>query len=158
MAEPGSVPPVPPAIPATPFNPGAPSARPGPGCSKPALIGCGVLLVLIGIGAVIFAVKAPAIVAWMFNKLEADVVSRMPPDATPDERARLRTAFADAVASIRTGKADQTQLQKLQSEMMQIAQKPPGQTLTRDEVRELTEALEALAGKSVAEGGAGPPG
>ena len=145
MTEPGSVPPVPPAA---PFNPTAPAARPGPGCSKPALIGCGVLLVLLGIGAIAFVVKAPSIVAWMFNKLEADVVARMPPDATQKERERLRIAFDDAADSIRTGKADQTQLQKLQAEMMQIAQKPPGQTLTRDEVRELTEALEALAGKS----------
>ncbi|HEX2644000.1 MAG TPA: hypothetical protein VHU81_13485 [Thermoanaerobaculia bacterium] len=150
MTEPGSVPPVPPAA---PFNPTAPGTRPGPGCSKPALIGCGIVLVLIGIGAILFVVKAPQIVAWMFNRLGTDILTRMPADATQEERARLRTAFDDAADAVQSGKADQTQLQNLQAKMLQIAGKPQGQTLTRDEVRELTEALEALAGKSVAEGG-----
>ena len=57
MAEPGNIPPVPPVPPGgSPFNPNAPAApRPGPGCSKPLLIGCGALVLVVGI-CVVFLV------------------------------------------------------------------------------------------------------
>jgi len=55
MSEPGYVP--------SPFNPtpAAPSTGGGRGCSKPLFIGCGALLVLLGICAIVFVVKAPAL-------------------------------------------------------------------------------------------------
>jgi hypothetical protein len=132
--------------PVAPFNPAAtqePSE--GSGCGKPALIGCGLLLVLVVAGMVAITLEMPALLRWSFRLAEAGLTPRLPADATAAERQRLRLAF-QAAGRINVG--DQAALARLQ-----LAQKKvlalSGSTgpLTRQQLRELTEALEAAAGK-----------
>jgi hypothetical protein len=144
-----------PGPPASPWNPGpqpaapAPSpwnpapARSGPGCSKPVLIGCGGLLVILGIGAILFILKAQSLVQWYFEKLEDSMASRLPDDATPAERQRLHAAFAGARAAFANGTADPTRMQLFQRKLLEAA--GPDKKMTRQQLRDLAAALEDIA-------------
>jgi len=141
MSEPGYV--------HSPFNPtpAAPSAGGGRGCSKPLFIGCGALLVLLGICAIVFVVKAPALFEWWLRVVEQKVMTVVPDDVTPDERAALQKGFADLGGVFRHGgQPDAHYLQPFQSKLMQIVGKPKGQ-VTRQEILDLTRILEQTAGK-----------
>ena len=138
--------------PVSPFNPAAAQVpRDGPGCSKPLLIGCGLLLLLLVVGVVVIRIEAPAIFRWTFRVAETSLTPRLPADATPAERQRLHQAFEAAGRSIGTDQTDLANLQRVQREIMALSgsQAP----LTHQQVRELTEALEAVAHKR---GGPGP--
>lgn len=156
MTEPPQQPPYNP--PPSPFNPsgvgpGVPARPPGrSGCSKPLLIGCGGLLLLLGIGLVLMIFNAPKIVQWSFRAMEQDIMSRLGPDVTPEDRAHLAAAFEDARQSMEKNQIDISKVQSFQSKIMEVA--PAGRKLTRKDVLELTQSLEDLAGKKApAEGG-----
>jgi len=156
MSEPQA--PLPP-LPALP-EPFAPAPRPlrRPGCGRGALIGCGVLLVLFGIGAVTLALNANRMLAWVFQRLEAQVTEKMPPDVTPAERARFSAAFADLYRALEEGKVDPVAVQPLQRELFAVSTEID-RGLTREQVQRLTEAAERAAGHPVAPGqpdGVGP--
>ncbi|HZF14119.1 MAG TPA: hypothetical protein VFE33_35435 [Thermoanaerobaculia bacterium] len=146
-----------PASPPSPFQPRPAGPRPGGGgCSKPALLGCGAFLVLLGIGAVIFVVKSTDIARWWFHKVEAQVATQLPPDLPAADRERLHAAFAGLDRGLASGKLDPAGLQQLQTQLGQVIGKPNRQ-LTRQDVAGLTAALERLAGKTSASP-ATPPG
>jgi len=121
-----------------------PAAPPG-GCGKPLLIGCGLLAILLGIGAVVFVVKAKSLLAFALDKLQAEVVAKLPEDVTPAERERLDTAFTATLQRIRTGQIDPEALQRLQTRLVAAANSASQDKLSRDEVLELTKALEGFA-------------
>lgn len=139
MSEPGYAP--------SPFGP-TPAAPPaGRGCSKPLFIGCGALLVLLLVGAVIFVFNAPKLFEWWLKVVEQKVMTVVPDDVTPDERAALQKGFADLSGVFRHGgQPDARYLQPFQSKLMQIVSRPKGQ-VTRQEILDLTRILEQTAGK-----------
>ncbi len=143
-------PPTPPSTPVSPFNPGKPIS-PGGGSSgkRPLLIGCGALLVLLGIAAVVLVAKRGELVGWMFEKLEAQILAKLPEDVTPEERQRLDQAFDSAAQAIGSGAADPAKAEQLNSELLELAQ--GGRQITRKDILELTQALEGVAGKNQAE-------
>jgi hypothetical protein len=144
FSSPDSRPPAPP----SPFQPRAAGPRPGGGgCSKPALLGCGGALVLLGILAVVFVFKAPDFLRWWFGKLEAQVMTQLPPDLPAADRAHLKAAFAGVENGVGSGKLDPAGLQQMQKKLVELGSKPNRQ-LTRDDVLELTAALERLVGKA----------
>jgi hypothetical protein len=135
--------------PVAPFNPSAVQVpRDGPGCSKPLLIGCGLVVLLLVAGVVVIRIKAPAIIRWTFSLAETSLAPRLPADATPAERQRLHQAFEAAGRSVSSEQADLANLQRVQREIMALSgsQAP----LTHQQVRELTEALESVAHKPAA--------
>jgi len=139
-------PPTPPSTPVSPFNPGKPISPGGGGSGKrPLLIGCGALLVLLGIAAVVLVAKRGELVGWMFEKLEAQILAKLPEDVTPEERQRLDQAFDSAAQAIGSGAADPAKAEQLNSELLELAQ--GGRQITRKDIVELTQALEGVAGK-----------
>lgn len=116
----------------------------GRGCSKPVWIGCGALLVLLFLSMIFFMVKLPKIFEWALGKAEVTVTEKLPDDATPEERERLRTAFQATGEAVLSGQADPFALQQLQQPLSQ-AMSAPGQ-MTHRELLRLIEALEAVAG------------
>lgn len=122
-----------------------PAPTPG-GCGKPLLIGCGVLAILLGIGAVLFVVKAKSLLAYALDKLQAEVVRNLPEDVDDADRARLETAFDATMAKIKSGQIDAEALQNLQSKLVAAAGSAGSGKLTRAEVLALTRALETFAG------------
>lgn len=142
-------PPIPPSTPPSPFHPGRPSAG-GASGKRPLLIGCGVLLVLLGIAAVVLVAKRAEFVGWMFQKLEAQILAKLPEDVTPGERQRLDQAFDAAATAIGAGTADQAKAEQLNSVLLELAQ--GGRQITREDVLKLTRALEEVAGKKSPEG------
>ena len=148
MTEPPQQPPYPPPSPFNPpgVSPGVPERPPGrSGCSKPLLIGCGALLVLLGIGLVVMIANIPKVLQWTFRTMEQDIMSRLGPDVTPEDRAHLAAAFEDARKALATKQGDLTKVQAFQGKMMDVA--PAGRKLSRKDVQELTRSLEDLAGK-----------
>ena len=110
------------------------------------LIGCGVLLFLVGLAALVFLLKADDFVGWVFGSIEDTVVERLPPDLPAEERARLEEAFAAAAAKIETGEADAQALRRLQRELAAIVRSAEDRPLTREQVATLTATLEEIAG------------
>lgn len=139
-------PPTPPSTPASPFNPGRPISPGGGGSGKrPLLIGCGALLVLLGIAAVVLVAKRAEFVGWIFHNLEKQILAKLPEDVTPEERQRLDQAFDSAAQAIGSGAADPAKAEQLNSVLLELAQ--GGRQITREDVLELTRALEEVAGK-----------
>jgi hypothetical protein len=138
-------PPIPPSTPASPFHPGRPRSAGGGSGKRPLLIGCGALLLLLGIAAVVLVAKRAEVVGWMFQKLEAQILAKLPEDITPEERQRLDQAFDDAAQAIGSGAADQAEADQLNSVLLETAQ--GGRQITREDVLKLTQALEEVAGK-----------
>jgi hypothetical protein len=132
--------------PASPFNPGVPQVvRDGPGCSKPMWIGCGVVLVLLvlGAGAVLLVTEMPAIARWLFRYYETAITPRLPADLSAAERARLHAAFEAAGHSNLGGSpADFENMQRFQHLMLRLAS--PDVRITHRDVEELSSILEAL--------------
>lgn len=131
-----------------PFQPAEPRSpfddRPtGPkGCSKPLLIGCGVAMVLVGILLVVTIIYSPSIVGWLFETTGEMLVQELPEDLPTEDRQRLEQAFRDVAQAAREGRIDPNRLVELQRKMRELQGKD-AQELTREDVRELTEALEA---------------
>jgi hypothetical protein len=143
--------PTPPQLPPQPF---APTPRPtSSGCGKAALVGCGVLLLLLGIGAVVFVVKAKELLGWSMRRMQEQILSRLPDDVTEAERERLERAFAAAGRKATAGEIDPVALQRLQREMVSLTQ---GE-LTRERVLEVTATLEEIAGTTAPDGSESPP-
>ena len=136
-----SYPPPPP----SPFSPTGPAPAPRPsGCGKPVIIGCLVILVLLGIGLVLLVTNAPKLLDWALGQMEATILAQLPPDVTPEEKERLQQAFAGLQEAVDSGKANPAELQDLQRKMMSLS----GKNLTREEILELTRDLEEAAGKT----------
>ena len=131
-------------LPQQPFTPDAPATTPG-GCGQPLLIGCGILIVLLGIAAAVFVIKAKDLFGWAMAQFEEEVVQMLPDDLTPGERARLDAAFDAALEAWDAGEADPVALQRLQEQLWQTVSRSTGK-LTREEVNNLTRALEEVAG------------
>src|SRR5688572_26031107 len=128
-------------------EPFAPAPRPlkSPGCGRGALIGCGVLIALLGIGAVGLALNVNRMLVWILQRLEAQVETKLPADLTAEERTRFKSAFADLYRTIQEGKVDPVAVQALQRELMVLAT-DVDRGLSREQVLRLTEAVEKAAG------------
>lgn len=150
--------PIPPQPPTEPPRPFADAPRPAPkGCSRPLLIGCGVLLVLLGIAAIVLIAKAKDLLAWTLNEFEDQIVTALPEEVTAGERARLERAFDAARTEIRDGELEPPALKALQRQLTKAAEKARAKSLTRDDVLDLLSALERVGGLLPADGEPQPP-
>lgn len=120
------------------------------GCGKPAVIGCLIVLLVVAAGLFLLMWKAQDLLEFAIEEYREAVVESLPRDLSADERRRLDEAFEAAIAAIHSGELDPVGLQSLQRAL--AAPPRPGETLSRETVLELTQALEAIAG---AEGGQG---
>lgn len=141
----------PPQVPPQPFTPGVRPAGTG-GCGKAAMIGCGVLLLLLGIAAIVFVTRAKDLLTWSMTRMKDEIVRKLPAEVTADDRARLDRAFDAAASKATRGEVDPAALQRLQRELLSVAQEP----LTRERVLELTRSLEEIGG--IAAPAPGEPG
>jgi hypothetical protein len=132
------------ARPVAPFNPTAPPSA-GEGCGRIPLIGCGLLILLLGAAAVVFLIKAGDLFAWAMTRFEAEIVGVLPDDFTDEERQRLHEAFSHATDAVRTGEFDPLALQRLQSKLRESILNSGGR-LSRQEVLELIDLLEGVGG------------
>jgi hypothetical protein len=144
MSEP-TIPPPPPAAPPRPFS-GEPKPLAGGGCGRPLLVGCGILVVLLGIAAIVFVAKAKDLLAWTMRELEEQVVASLPEEVTAEERARLDRGFERSLERIYAGEVEPPALYALQRQLMNAAEKSQAKTLTRDDVLDLLSALERVGG------------
>jgi hypothetical protein len=112
------------------------------------LIGCGAVLLLLAAGLMLMIFNAPKLVQWSFSMMEQDIMGRLGPDVTPEDRVRLATAFKDARGAMEKSQIDLSKVQAFQSKIMEVA--PATRPLSRKDVQELTRLLEDLAGKKPA--------
>jgi hypothetical protein len=132
-----------------PFAP-APTQPQAGGCSKPLLVGCGVVFLLLGVAAIVFLLQARSLLVWMLGEVRQQVVTNLPADVTAADRDRFERAFAAAVAALEANRADPVGLQRLQGDLLRIVQRPAGK-LTREDLLSLTESLEAVGGVAAPE-------
>jgi hypothetical protein len=135
-----------PSPPPAPFDP---SARPKTGgCPKPLVIGCIAVILIGGLAAlggfIYMARNATKVLQWSFAQMEKGVLAQLPKDVTPEEKERLRRAFAGVSQGLKDGSIPVEKLQPAQFKMMEIARK--GSNLTRQDILDLTRSLEEVAG------------
>ena len=126
-----------------PFDQSAKSLDTGGGCGRVALIGCGVVILLLGMAAVALVFKADDFVAWAMHRLEAEIVHRLPDDCTDEERAQLHEAFDEAVNAILAGRVDPAAMQEFMGKVNRELARTSG-PIRRDQVRELIRLLEDM--------------
>ena len=127
----------------TPFE-NAPRDLPssGRGCSRMAFAGCGLLVLLLGLGVLTMILKATDLVAWSLSRIRVEVERTLPEDLPNVDSERLGAAFDAALRRIESGELDPVAFQSLQAELMRVARR--SRTPTVDEVRSLAEALETF--------------
>ena len=130
--------------PSVPFE-SVPTEPQGGGCGRVGVIGCGVITLLLGIAAVIFLFKAQDLFVWVMTEMETQVTRALPDDCTAEDRQRLHEAFAAATSTVRSGEFDRQALLRLQR-LLGDSLVDEDRTLTREQVLELTRALEEVAG------------
>lgn len=130
--------------PAEPFAAAPVEPRAG-GCSKPALIGCGVVFLLLGIAGLVFVMKARDLLIWSLDRTRAGVLANLADDVPAADRERFDAAYAAATARIRDGKIDSSALQGLQGQLMRAIENPR-EKVSREKFLALTEALEKVGG------------
>lgn len=131
--------------PSSPFEPRPTRPSGGGGCSKPLMIGCGIVLVLLGISAIVLVIKAPKLVHWAFSQMGQEVLSTLPEDIPQEDRQRLERAFDAVAAAAAEGKIDPARMQAFSSKVQALARKPKDE-ITRQDVVELARELEEAAG------------
>ena len=109
--------------------------------SSPALSGCAVLLLLLGLAALVFPFFADDLLAGVVVSWQEEVEAALPADLTEDERTALAWAFEDAIYTVRTGDPDQEALARVRERVK------GGADLDRRGVVELTRDLRAVAGR-----------
>jgi hypothetical protein len=139
-------PPPPPRLPTDPRPFGEAAPRAAGGCQKPILIGCGLITLLLGIGAIFFVLKAKDVLAFAMDKLRAQVMAQLPADLAEVDRERLQASFTETMNRIREGKIDPTALQELQKQLTEAAQATANRKLGAGEIRELQQALDRFNG------------
>jgi hypothetical protein len=135
----------PPPPPASPFDP---NARPKTGgCPKPLIIGCLAVLVIGGLGLLgafyYMAKNAGKVLQWSVTQMENGVMAQLPADVTQEERDRLRMAFANVTAGLKSGAITPDKFQPVQFKMLEIVRKK--EQVTREDILELTRLLEETA-------------
>lgn len=136
--------------PPKPFSPGEAGTTPG-GCGRPVWIGCALVILLLGIGAMFALWNAPNLFDWAMGKFESEVMEALPDDVSADQRERLGKAFGATREAVRDGSADALALQELQQKLTARVMSAE-EELTPADVEELIEALEAVAGTGVPTG------
>ncbi len=127
------------------------------------MIGCTALLVLLGIAAIVFVMRAGSLFAWTMEKLHEQVIANLPADVTAEERERLDRGFEAAVAKVREGDVEMPALKAMQLQLQEATARAPRGQLTRDNVLDLLSTLERVGGllppvdEAVPEAGAAPP-
>lgn len=116
-----------------------------PGCGKPLVIGCTVVLVLLAVGSLVLLSKMPQIFRWTMERYEEAILESLPEDVGEAERGRLRAAFAAASEKMVAGEVEPAELQEFLGVLRELSRR--GGKLTREDVSRLTEALESIAGR-----------
>ena len=133
-----------------PFSPHGPQSK-WSGGSHRALLGCGVLILLLGVGSVVFLVKAKDLFGWMMGELEAQVMESLPANISEAETLELSAAFDAVVEAVREDRASPLALQELQSMLRESLEGGP-KRLSREEVQDLIEALDRVSGRDSNDG------
>jgi hypothetical protein len=159
MTEPTGVP----STPRSPFSPQEPAAARTGGPGKPLVLGCLILLVLVGvglIGAVYYVGQHyDQIFAWSIARLHDAVEPRLPKDLPAADRQRFEGAFNDAKGAAGAARSNPAAAQKLQTLMLELAGKTEGTgTFTHEQVAEITALLEKIAAVGKAPEATSTPG
>lgn len=140
---------VPPPPPPSPFHP-EPIRPARGGCPKPLLVGCLVAVVLGGIvllgGFYYLAKNYDKLMLWSFDRVEEGVRAGLPSDLPAAERQRLDAAFVAARREVEASVKMPEKAQQIQLQMMDITRTTQDGRITREEVRQITEILERIAG------------
>ncbi|MGB5516727.1 MAG: hypothetical protein WBP36_19610, partial [Thermoanaerobaculia bacterium] len=72
------------------------------------------MILLLGIGSVVFLLKAKDLFGWMMSELETQVMESLPANITEPEVQELSAAFDAAVEAVREDRANVVALQDLQ--------------------------------------------
>lgn len=118
------------------------------GCSRMLLMGCAAVAILVGVVLVAMMLKARDLVVWSLDNVRTQVEESLPADLPEVERERLARAFDATLERLRDGELDADDFGALQSALLDFARL--GESVGREDVRELIQSLESFASDSPA--------
>lgn len=114
------------------------------GCSRAALIGCGIMVALVGVVFVLVAFNVEAVLVRLLRLQQTALERSLPADLPAAEEERFQKAWSDLYRAIEEGDVDPEAIQHLQRHLMDTST-GPDRRLSREQVRQISEALEATA-------------
>ena len=146
--KPGGLPPLPEPFPepssARPRDPG----RTRRGCLIAGLAGCGLLVVVLGVGLVVALTQADELLEFVLDFGRERIMEELPEDITSEERNRLDRAFDSVLERYKTRPATPADNRRLQMALTDALRRAERGLLDRDDLRRLTERLERIAASS----------
>lgn len=118
------------------------------GCSRMLLVGCAAVAILVGVVLVAMMLKARDLVVWSLDNVRTQVEESLPADLPEVERERLARAFDATLERLHDGELDADDFGALQSALLDFARL--GESVGREDVRELSRSLESFASDSPA--------
>jgi hypothetical protein len=107
-------------------------------------VGCGLAFLLLLAGSILLLTRQNDLLRWTIEAIEPEVTRRLPTDATAQERARLKAAFAAAARRAESGAFDREALGRVQRQFMDLA---PQERLSREQLAAFLDVLEEFAAR-----------
>lgn len=142
------VPPLPVAV-AGDASPEVPTPRPG--CALPAIMGCGCLTLLTGVGFVLMVVNARGLLEWQLRPLRRAVESGLPAGVEEAERQRFARAFDALPDALTSGTLDPGTVWRFQRQLAEAAAAGQAGNLDRQTAMELLDELERVVAEGAGE-------
>ncbi len=133
--------------PPVPSSPPAGTASAKRGCWKGALIGCGVVAVVLVAGFVALAIYARRNPGKTADLMMKQIETHYAPDVTAEEKEQLRAAYNEFRKALEQRRVSRAPLDRLRGTLLAGGS---GSEVTREQVRELTREFREAAGFSPA--------
>jgi len=121
------------------------------GCALPAVLGCGCLTVLSGVGFFLMVSNARGLVEWQLRPLRRAVQAGLPREVSESERRRFEAAFDALPEALTSGRLDAGTVWRFQRQLAETAAAAQAATLDREGAMALLTALERIVSSAAAE-------
>lgn len=121
------------------------------GCALPAVLGCGCIAVLTGVGFLLMVSNARGLVEWQLRPLRRAVEAGLPREVSGSERRRFEAGFDALPDALTGGKLDAGTVWRFQRQLAETAALAQAETLDREAAMALLTALERIVAEAAAE-------
>lgn len=115
------------------------------GCLIAGLVGCGLLVILLGLGLVVGLTQADKVLGFALNLIRESIMEGLAEDVTSEERNRLDQAFDSVLERYRTRPATPADGRLLQRALTDALRRTERGLFDRDDLDRLIDRLERIA-------------
>ena len=137
--------------------PTGPTPDAGGGCAKPAVFGCGCLMLGAVVLLILMIAMSGRIVEWILDTTEETIFAALPEEVTEQDRERLESSFDRFRRGVADGSLNTRGLTQLQVELTNAYSRAQRGLLEQVDVERLLEAFDTVLGAASPEPPPAPP-